>query len=78
MPIWWDGNGGLFWMGVRHGAIRVAGYILQLLVYKVFYGQVLASVLTPRDQRRGPLRLNGWEWQVGFLIRMWLWHGDDW
>ena len=54
------------------------GDVLQLLVYKVLHGQVLASVLAPGNGRCRRAWLSGWEWQVGFLIRTWLWHGDDW
>ena len=78
-PVWWDNDSGLLWIWVRHRAVGVtgvAGDVLQLLVYKVFHGQVLASMLAPRDWRHGLSRVNGWNWQVGFLIWTWLWH--DW
>ena len=55
-----------------------AGDVLQLLVYKVLHGQVLASMLALGNGRHRWTWFNGWKWQVGFLIRMWLWHGDDW
>jgi len=55
-------------MRVRYGAIRVAGGVVQLLVYEVFHGQVLTSMLAPRDWRHGPSRANGWNWQVDCLI----------
>ena len=78
-PLWRDNDGGL-WIGVGHGAIGLwtTGDVLQLLVYKVLHGRVLAGVLAPGNGRRRRAWLNGWEWQVGFLIRTWLWHGDDW
>jgi len=77
-PVWQGDNRRFFGVWVRHGAVGVAGDIagdvLQLLVYKVFHGQVLASMLAPGNWRHGPSRINGWNWQVGFLIWMWLWH----
>ena len=78
-PVWRDSNGGL-WIGVGHGAVSLwaVGDVLQLLVYKVLHGQVLASVLAPGNGRRRWAWLSGWEWQVDFLIGTWLWHGDDW
>jgi len=80
-PVWWDNDGGLFWIGIRHGVVGVTGVtggVLQLLVYKVFHGQVVASMLTPGDWGHRPTRMDGWNWQVGFLIWMRFWHGDDW
>ena len=78
-PFWWDEYGRL-WMGIGHGAVSLgaAGDVLQLLIYKVFHGRVLASMLAPGDGRCRRAWLNGWKWQVGSLIRTWLWHGDDW
>ena len=67
-------------MGIGHGAVSLwtAGGVLQLLVYKVFHGRVLTSVLALGDRRRRQTWFNVWEWQVGFLIGTWLWHGDNW
>ena len=78
-PLWRDSDSGL-WIGVRHGAVGLwaAGDVLQLLVYKVLHGRVLASMLAPGNGRCRRAWFNGWKWQVGFLIRTWLWHGDDW
>ena len=78
-PVWRDSDSGLG-IGVGHGAIGLwtAGDVLQLLVYKVLHGRVLASMLAPRDRRCRRAWLNGWEWQVVFLIRAWLCHGEDW
>ena len=78
-PVWRDSDGGL-WIGVGHRTVGLwtAGDVLQLLVCKVLHGQVLASMLAPGNGRRRQSWFNGQEWQVGFLIGMWLWHGDDW
>ena len=62
-PVWQDGNGGL-WIDVRHGAVGLwtARDVLQLLVYKVLHGQVLASMLAPGNGGRRWTWLNAWEW----------------